>query len=51
MGLGVLAAAVAAVANVLPVAGPLFSPLERLGARGANFWGKTVFGFRYPFFL
>ena len=49
--LGGLAAAVAAVANVLPVARPLFSPLERLGARGANFWGETVFGFCYPFGL
>ena len=47
-GLGGLAAAVAAVANVLPVAGPLFSPLERLGARGTNFWGETVFSFCYP---
>lgn len=51
MGLGVLAAAVAAVTNILPVAGPLFSPFERLGACRTNFWGETVFSFRYSFGL
>ena len=49
--LGGLAAAVAAIANVLPVAGPLLSPFERLGACRTNFWGETVFGFRYSFGL
>jgi hypothetical protein len=46
-----LAAAVAAVTNVLPVAGPLLSPFERLGACCTNFWSETVFSFRHPLCL
>ena len=42
MGLGVLAAAVAAVANILPVAGPLLAPFEWLGAIRTDFRGETV---------